>query len=69
MLNCRNPYDLQWKLNVQKAESSSPKITPYYEGFKGTITKICDIKDAMDSSKIYKKYWTNNFKWALYEKL
>ena len=57
---CYNPVQiikyLQWKLKVQKAESSSPKITPYYEGFKGTITKICDIKDAMDASKIYKKY-------------
>ena len=57
---CYNPVQiikyLQWKLKVQKVGSSSPKITPYYEGFKGTITKICDIKDAMDASKIYKKY-------------
>ena len=57
---CYNPVQiikyLKWKLKVQKVGSSSPKITPYYEGFKGTITKICDIKDAMDVSKIYKKY-------------
>ena len=57
---CYNPVQiikyLQWKLKVQKVGSASPKITPYYEGFKGTITKICDIKDAMDVSKIYKKY-------------
>jgi DNA topoisomerase-2 len=57
---CYNPVQiikyLQWKLKTQKPGSSLPKITPYYEGFKGTITKICDIKDALDASKIYKKY-------------
>ena len=50
---CYNPVQiikyLQWKLN-KSSTLSSPKITPYYEGFKGTITKICDIKDAMDVS-------------------
>ena len=60
---CYNPIQiikyLQWNLKSQKTGSpfiTRCKITPYYEGFKGTITKICDIKDAMDASKIYKKY-------------
>jgi len=57
---CYNPMQiikyLQWKLKDQKQGSSVPKITPYYEGFKGTIDKILDIKDAMDASKVYKKY-------------
>ena len=45
---------LQWKL--KNSVGARPTIEPYYEGFKGTITKILDIKDALDTSKIYKKY-------------
>jgi len=55
---CYNPTQiiqhLRWKLKGSKG--AKPVIEPYYEGFKGTITKICDIKDAMDQSKVYKKY-------------
>jgi len=45
---------LKWVLKGRNG--STPVIEPYYEGFKGTITKIADIKDAMDTSKVYKKY-------------
>lgn len=45
---------LKWKLN--KSSTPTPKIEPYYEGFKGTIEKIQDIKDAMNPSDVYKKY-------------
>ena len=45
---------LQWKLS--NSSSQQPIIEPYYEGFKGTITKILDIKDALDTSNVYKKY-------------
>ena len=55
---CYNPGQiikyLKWMLKGKKG--STPVIEPYYEGFKGTITKISDIKDAMDTSKVYKKY-------------
>jgi len=55
---CYNPTQiiqhLRWKLKGSKGDK--PVIEPYYEGFKGTITKICDIKDSMDQSKVYKKY-------------
>jgi DNA topoisomerase-2 len=55
---CYNPTQiikyLKWKL--ADSIGSSPKITPYYEGFKGTITKISDITDAVDKTKVYKKY-------------
>ena len=56
---CYNPLQiikyLKWKLDDKKSEAM-PEITPYYEGFKGTIDKILDIKDAVDASKVYKKY-------------
>jgi len=45
---------LKWKLN--KSSTLVPKIEPYYEGFKGTIEKIQDIKDALNPSNVYKKY-------------
>ncbi len=55
---CYNPAQiikyLKWMLKGKTG--STPVIEPYYEGFKGTITKIADIKDAMDTSKVYKKY-------------
>jgi DNA topoisomerase-2 len=46
---------LSWKLKKGGA-GVHPKIEPYYEGFKGTIVKIQDIKDALNPSDIYKKY-------------
>ena len=55
---CYNPVQivkyLKWKLT--KSAKTHPNITPYYEGFKGEISKISDIKDALDTSKVYKKY-------------
>ena len=55
---CYNPVQiikyLRWKLGGET--TSSPVIEPYYEGFKGTITKNSDIIDAQDTSKVYKKY-------------
>ena len=55
---CYNPVQiiqyLKWMLKGKTG--SAPVIEPYYEGFKGTVTKVADIKDAMDTSKVYKKY-------------
>ena len=45
---------LHWKL--KKEDTPFPKIEPYYEGFKGTIVKISDIKDALNLKNVYKKY-------------
>jgi len=64
---CYNPIQiidyLKWKLN--KKQSCEPVIEPYYEGFKGTITKVenftgiadaANATGATDTSKVYKKY-------------
>ena len=55
---CYNPKQIidYLKNKLLKKDLSSNVIEPYYEGFKGSITKICDIVDAQDPAKIYKKY-------------
>jgi len=55
---CHNPVQIMnyLKCKLKKKEMQYMVIKPYYEGFKGTITKISDIIDATDTSKIYKKY-------------
>ena len=55
---CYNPTQIitYLKKKLMKQDITSALIEPYYEGFKGSITKICNITDAQNPKNIYKKY-------------